>query len=286
MRIACIGEAMIELAMQGDSAQVGVAGDTLNTAIYLHRAAPALNVDYVTRLGDCDFSERIRSFVVAQGLGGDRTEMMPGQSPGLYAITTSDIGERSFAYWRNASAARTLFEGNDFSALDGYDTVYLSGVTLAILPHPVRLGLVDWLDRTNVRLVYDSNYRPRLWDSVEHARQITTALWARADIALPSIDDEMALFDETSKQVATRFAGFEGRGALKRGEAGPISLGEAVDQTYPPALRVVDTTAAGDSFNGGYLGAILTGASQAEALRAGHDLAAQVVQYRGAIMAT
>lgn len=284
MRIACIGEAMIELAMQGDTAGVGVAGDTLNTAIYLHRAAPDLSVDYVTRLGDCAFSERIRSFVAAEGLGCGRIEMMPGMSPGLYAITTTEAGERSFTYWRSAAAARSLFEGNDFSVLEGYDVLYLSGITLAILPHPVRLALVEWIGASDARLAYDSNYRPRLWDSADHAREITTRLWDRADIALPSIDDEMALFEETAAEVEARFAGFVGIGALKRGESGPMSLGEAVDQTYAPAPRVVDTTAAGDSFNGGYLGALLAGASQAEALRAGHDCAAQVVQYRGAII--
>jgi len=46
----------------------------------------------------------------------------------------------------------------------------------------------------------------------------------------------------------------------------------------------VDTTAAGDSFNGGYLAALFSGQSQAQALRSGHDLAAQVVQHRGAII--
>ena len=58
-RIACIGEAMIELSMLETGAKVGVAGDTLNTAIYMHRAAPDLQVEYVTCLGDDPFSGRI-----------------------------------------------------------------------------------------------------------------------------------------------------------------------------------------------------------------------------------
>lgn len=58
MRIACIGEAMVERLMQGDQAAVGVAGDMLNTAIYLHGCAPYLQVDCVTRLGYCDVSAR------------------------------------------------------------------------------------------------------------------------------------------------------------------------------------------------------------------------------------
>ena len=43
MKIACIGEAMVEVALIGPNgaAKVGFAGDVLNTAIYLRRALPA-----------------------------------------------------------------------------------------------------------------------------------------------------------------------------------------------------------------------------------------------------
>ena len=198
MRIACIGEAMLELSVQGNSAEMAVAGDTLNTAIYLKRNAPDCQVDYISRLGNCSFSHRIRDFISAQNVGVEAIEMRADETPGLYAITTSDAGERSFTYWRSASAARTLFDTGDFGILSGYDTLYLSGISLAILPHAVRLAFLNWLGQSNVQLIYDSNYRPRLWDSTDHARQITRSMWYRADIALPSIDDEMALFDETA----------------------------------------------------------------------------------------
>ncbi|MDT2075859.1 MAG: PfkB family carbohydrate kinase, partial [Planktomarina sp.] len=42
--------------------------------------------------------------------------------------------------------------------------------------------------------------------------------------------------------------------------------------------------AAGDSFNGGYLGSLLSGNSQADALMHGHNLAMTVIQYHGAII--
>lgn len=283
-RIACIGEAMIELSMTGAQANVGVAGDTLNTAIYLRRSAPNVQVDYVTCLGTDPFSRQILDFIGEQDIGTQTIRMIEGASPGLYAIVTTPEGERSFTYWRSTSAARRLFEDGNFDLLKGYDAIYLSGISVAILPDSVRHGLLDWVKASGVRLIYDSNYRPALWENEAQARKVTTAYWAQADIALPSIDDEMALFGETEQMVEARFLAGQASGALKRGADGPLSLGSDVSQTYPPASSVVDTTAAGDSFNGGYLGAILSGQSQKSALMAGHTLASNVVQHRGAIM--
>ncbi len=286
-KVAAVGEAMIELSLQSEIAQVGVAGDSLNTAIYLKRAAPQIDVDYVTCLGDDPFSDQIESFIASQKIGTAQCHRIADKSPGLYAITTADDGERSFTYWRSASAAREMFksdQGYDFSALEQYDLVYLSGISVAILPDPVRRALLAWLADTPVKLAYDSNYRPRLWENVATARDITAAFWRRADICLPSIDDEMVLFDETAAAVTTRFEKLGTKGALKRGAAGPVSLGERVSQTFDAAAKVVDTTAAGDSFNGGYLAALLSGQSQAEALCSGHACASRVVQFRGAIV--
>jgi 2-dehydro-3-deoxygluconokinase len=49
--------------------------------------------------------------------------------------------------------------------------------------------------------------------------------------------------------------------------------------------KVVDTTAAGDSFSAGYLAKRLTGGNTEEAAIAGHKLAGTVIQHAGAIIA-
>ncbi|MEO0863188.1 MAG: sugar kinase [Pseudomonadota bacterium] len=287
MRVAALGEAMIELTMRNGTADVGVAGDTLNTAVYLARSAPSLQVDYVTRLGDEAFSDRIRAFIAAQGVGTGRIEVEPNAMPGLYAITTDAAGERSFSYWRATSAARRVFSDTGFAALEGFDVIYLSGISLAILPAQARDALIDWLHefrKAGGRVAYDSNHRPALWPDAATARQVNSRLWALCDIALPSLDDEMAIAGEDAGTVTARFVALGKSGALKRGSDGPLCLETGHGTGFPAAPKVVDTTAAGDSFNGGYLAARLTGASQADALRAGHDLAARVVQHRGAIL--
>lgn len=290
MKIAAIGEAMIELSMDGATAAVGVAGDTLNSAIYLKRTAPDLQIDYVTRLGTEPFSTRIWDFIAAQGVGTGAIERDPNGTPGLYAITTDESGERSFTYWRESAAARSVFmstEGPDFSVLSGYDVVYLSGISLAILPDHTREALLRWLAAyrsTGGQVVYDSNYRPRLWKDKPTAQRVNAEMWALSDIALPSIDDEQAITGESAETVAARFVAMGRTGALKRGPAGPLCLATGTTADYAAATRVVDTTAAGDSFNGAYLGTLLSGKSQADALRAGHDLAARVIGHKGAIL--
>jgi 2-dehydro-3-deoxygluconokinase len=291
MKVGCIGEPMVELSLDGsDTAQLGYAGDTLNTAIYLARAG-GCEVHCVTSLGGDAFSDKMVEFIAGEGVEVSRIARHPTRRPGLYAITTDASGERSFTYWRDNAAAREMFGADDaldFSSLDGLDVAYFSAITLAILSPAARLGLISYLTEARARSVqvaFDSNFRPALWESHEVAREMIEAAWQITDIALPSIDDEMQVFeDDDATAVVARFKGYGVKqGALKNGPSGPISLGEDVEQNYLPAGHVVDTTAAGDSFNAGYLGAILTGDNQAQALVKGHDLASMVVGVKGAI---
>jgi len=301
MSIACIGEAMVELSLGDsieDAANIGYAGDTLNTAIYLKRClGEAVQVCYVSALGDDPLSNRMIDFMHSESLVSTHIERRAGRLPGLYAINTDNAGERTFSYWRSESAARSLFQqddGLDFSVLDNFDILYLSAITLAILPSKVRIALIDKLkflrDTAAKRIVFDSNFRPVLWENLDTARLTVAAAWQACSIALPSIDDEMQLFgDATETDVITRLRQYGIRnGALKRGEQGPFSLSEGQEQkTFTSAvdkIQGVDTTAAGDSFNAAYLAAILDGRTEYEALQAGHGLACKVIGHRGAII--
>jgi 2-dehydro-3-deoxygluconokinase len=212
---------------------------------------------------------------------------------GIYSVQTDAQGERSFAYWRDNSAARQLFRhAEDFAALDQADLLYLSGITLAILSPEARASLMERLQRlrqAGKRIAFDSNYRPRLWPDVETARRAITQAWSITDIALPSLDDEMALFDDPDEEsVLQRLRGLGLReGALKRGAIGPIALDQSVTSPpFLPAAQVADTTAAGDSFNGGFLASWVEGADTMSSMSAGHDLARIVVSRPGAIVET
>lgn len=297
LKIACVGEAMVELSLTRipGPGVIGIAGDTLNAAIYMRRALPQPHqVAFVSMIGSDPMSDQMQTFIDREGVSTETLGRDPDHLPGIYAVNTDAAGERSFLYWRENSAARRLFQVGghiSFDVLDGFDVIYFSAITLAILPRRVREGLFDWIARFRAaggRFAFDSNYRPRLWDSRQEAQHWVEQAWRHCDIALPSIDDELALFGDTSEAaILARFADYSiPVGVLKRAERGPTAIppSYAPAAPYAPAPIVVDTTAAGDSFVGTFLAHHLTGASLPDAMLAAHTCSATVVGHKGAIV--
>ena len=287
LKIACIGEAMIEFSIGNNAPQMGFAGDTLNTAIYLRRNLPRPHeVSFVTVLGRDEYSDQMINFIADEGVGTSDIPRHPSHLPGLYTISTADDGERSFHYWRENSAARTLF-ATGFDVLKKFDVIYFTGITLAILPADVRERFLGWLRDCGKTLAFDSQYRPILWGDKMAAQQAIKSAWQLCDIAFPSSDDETALFSDPSEADIIKRLNLWGvtQGALKRGSSGPRSLlnGQGTHVIYKPATKVVDTTSAGDGFNGAFLASFLQHADTEMALTAGHNCAVEVIAHHGAI---
>lgn len=295
LKLLAIGEVMAEIRQNAaDGFAVNFAGDTFNTAIYAARALGGKRaVGYLTRIGMEPLSTALLDMAKAEALDISAITRDDERNIGIYSVATDAAGERSFHYWRSESAARQLYSNvEDVPELPDADILYLSGISLAILSPLARRLLWTALDARRSsgasKIAFDSNYRPKLWEDAATARQVMNAFWDITDIALPSLDDEMALYDDASEaDVIARFAKRKWDGlAIKRGEKGPVSppLTDSDLPGFAPAQKVVDTTAAGDSFNAGYLAAYLQGRDAAACLLAGHDLAAQVVGAPGAIM--
>ncbi|ESY49345.1 sugar kinase [Mesorhizobium sp. RSR380A] len=289
--VASIGECMLELSGQaGPNWRMGFAGDTFNTLWALHALSGERPATYVSAFGDDPFSQGQISFFAENGIDIGASPVIPGARPGLYAITLTGA-ERAFTYWRSDAAARRL--ASDPAALakslENQALVYFSGITLAILDAAARKTLLAEVAKARAAgslVAFDPNYRPRLWQSREEAQAAILDALAVADIALPTFPDEQMLFGDSAPQAtAERFGKLVGEVVVKNGEEPAlIATGGALQPV--PAQHVatpVDTTGAGDSFNGGYLAARLAGHAPADAVQRAHRVAAAVVQVRGAL---
>ncbi|WP_400082205.1 sugar kinase [Yoonia sp. R78084] len=295
-RTVCIGECMIEMAPTDITGQfqMGFAGDTMNTAWYLRGLLGAEHqVDYFTALGGDSASRQMLAFLRQAGLGVDHIVQRNDRSVGLYLIQL-DNGERSFSYWRGQSAARTLAQDNTVleAVLKDADYAYFSGITLAILPPQDRAHLRDALVALRARggqIVFDPNLRPALWSDPQEMRDEIMASAAISTMVMPSHEDEATWFnDRAPEATAWRYAAAGAQTVVVKNGAGAMFTCDGGHGAWhdPVAVKdVVDTTAAGDSFNAGFLAAAIRSAPLSEAVRSGAQLASKVIQSRGALVA-
>jgi 2-dehydro-3-deoxygluconokinase len=294
-RVVCVGEVMIELAREPDGRLgFGCGGDTFNMAIYLARAG--IEVAYATALGDDRYSDGILALATAEGVRSEAVLRVPDRLPGLCLIETDATGERQLFYWRERSPARELLELPDWGrvadAMLGAKLVLFSGITLSIYSNNAIgrfLAVVEMARQKGVTIAFDGNFRPRGWSGdIARARAVFMETLKRVDIALPTYDDEALLWgDPRPEATIERMQAFGiAEIAVKNGAHGALVAAGGKRELVPvPEVVVpVDTTAAGDSFNAGYLAARLSGKPPGEAAADAHRLAAQKIRHRGPIM--
>lgn len=294
--IGFIGECMIEVSGTIPSPlKLGFAGDTFNTAAYLARLLREKGrIEYLTGLGSDMLSDKMRNFLELNGVGISKIRVVPDKRPGLYLIETSDNGERTFHYWRGEAAAKFFLddiEPEDFATeLTKFDAVYLSGISVAILTDQGKTTLLEALRlarEKGLKMYFDTNYRPLLWKSPQETKKWFDSFVPLADIAMITDTDLIQLYDIQPSETEAIVRKYNiPEAVLKSGERPCIISAEGRRITVPACKvkKVVDTTAAGDSFNAAYLAARLQGFSSQQAAICGHQLAAKVIQEHGAII--
>lgn len=301
-RIVCVGDAAIELSRGSDGRfALGCGGDVFNVAIYLARAG--LNTAFATALGDDPYSDAIVALANVEGVATDLILRLGARQPAVSIVEAGRAGERSVRSWRDGAPASELFELADWTriaaALMAARLIYFSGVTLSLYSSAGigrLLAVVEAARAQGVKVAFDGNFRPRDWrGDLARARTVFIEALKRTDIALPAYDDEAVLWGDPSPEATVaRLQAFGiGEIAVKNGphsaliaHQGAPAGGSGSSQEFVPVPEVtepVDSTAAGDGFNAGYLAARLFGNGPAEAAAAAHRLAGMVIRHRGAL---
>jgi 2-dehydro-3-deoxygluconokinase len=263
-RAVCVGEVMVELLRGGDGRfSMACGGDTFNTAVYLARAGA--DVAFATALGDDPYSDGILALIAAEGVASEAILRANGRLPGLYVVDVDRAGKQHLNFWRDQTPARDLFELPDWNrvaaSLLGAKLVYFSGITLSLYSNTGLgrfLAVIEVARQNGAKIAFDANFRPRNWKGdLSRARTVCMEALKRADIALPAYDDEAVLWGDPSPQATVeRLQAFGiAEIVVKNGPNSALVMAQGASEFVPvPEVVVpVDTMAAGDGFNAGYL---------------------------------
>ena len=293
--VVTVGEAMVELWEEASgTVHQSFGGDALNVAVYLARAAPEVRVMLGSAIGDDDMSGALVELCTLEGVDTSHLARVPRTRIGTYLVRVDDAGERTFEDRRSHSPFRGSLDAGDDLLPDParVDLLWFSGITLAVLHDLGRerlLGYAGSVRGVGGQVAYDPNYRPTLWGDVEEARRWAIRAASSADIVLASVDDGRQLMDRTGARAVTdAFLEMGAKEVVVTDGPAPCVLSSNGRVEEMPSIVanavVVDTTAAGDAFDAGYLSRRVHGADPSSCAIAGHRLAARVVAHRGAII--
>ena len=289
-----LGECMVELRSTGKTTMhQSFAGDVYNSAVYLKRCFPDIHTSIVTAIGHDKLSEDMLTQFSSEHLDTELVFRHDTKVCGLYLVETDSVGERSFTYWRSDSAARRIVEFFSEDVIDHMkagDWLFFSGISLAVIEVEARStfwNIVQRLHESGIVIVFDPNYRARLWRTEDEARDQFRHAFSLANIVLPGVEDLSLLFGINDAQAVVDFCrSFDiGEIVVKNGPDSVTTYTNGELHHHPVATvkNVVDTTSAGDAFNGAYLGARISGKSVEEAVGIAASAAGIVIQYPGAI---
>lgn len=285
---------MLELSCEGDLRNArnfsrSFGGDTLNTAVAATRLGSS--VSYLTRIGQDAFAPALQEMILKEGVNMGPSRAGKGTT-GVYFVSVDAEGERDFVYYRKDSAA-SLLGPDDINPefIKSAKIIFASGISLAI-SDSARKAVVKAFKiarEAGILTAFDPNYREALWQSEERSIDAMNEILPLVDILLPSFPEDTASIINFNKpeQVVDYFL-FKGVKlvAVKAGAQG-CYLGYKREVQHIPAMpiRAVDTTGAGDAFNGGFLHGLANEESLLNCAKLGVTTAGLKVLNRGSAAA-
>ena len=236
-------------------------------------------VSMIGRLGNDAFGTQLRASLEAAGVDTKAVEVVPTSS-GIALITTAEDGQNAIVVVPGANGELSPRELEKHVAL-----IREAGIILTQLEIPLETIelLATIARRENIPLMLDP----------APARALPASLLASVDWLTPNETETQTLLQRASSELRSEKLEDAAQQLLQQGCRNVIlKLGErgcyvalgSGERTLVPAYRVkaVDTTAAGDAFNGAFATALLRGSDPVASVRFASAVAAISVTRHGA----
>ena len=292
-RIAALGEPLLELQPTDDGGiRLAFGGDVANSMICLSRmlGAGIEWISLVTALGDSSYSAWLRQRLMRESI--HVIEPSIEGEPGIYGLPLEPAARTGFSYWRAQSAARAFLQSADFDRFEDLlgdaQLLLVTGITLALCSEASFEHLCRWVDRhrDDCRVVFDYNFRRRLWDSEAQARKRISTFEQLAAVIATGAEDEAALWGAAdTAQIIQRVSRMPAEYLIRGGSEGCwVGAGQECQHVPTEPVTVVgDTAGAGDCHLAGYIAARISGCGRADAAAYANKAAAVIVSQRGSV---
>jgi 2-dehydro-3-deoxygluconokinase len=255
--VIAMGEPMFELnqTWTGGPFQPGYGGDTSNVVIAAARSGA--RTGYLTRLGADTFGREFLALWREEGVDARHVKLDAGAHTAVYFVTHGPTGHEFF-YVRTGSAASQLTAHDvPVDYIQSTRVLHLSAISQAISASAADavFAAIEIARKAGVVVSYDTNLRLKLWP-LARARAIIHEAMRSVDIALPGLDDAEQLTGLTNPDAIADFYLKLGAKivALTLGKSGSlIATTDRRQRLTSMTVAAVDTTGAGDTFDGAFL---------------------------------
>lgn len=264
-----------------------MSGAEVNVSIGLSRLGH--KTEYLTRLGDDPFGHYIKKSLEKNGIGTSLITFDDVYRTGIQLKNrTTDGSDPCAPYYRKGSAASRITPSEiEQIDLSDVDLVHVTGIppALSLSAREATFRLIDRAKEAGIRVTFDPNLRPALWENTETMRTVINQLSEKADLILPGIAECEILTGSRDFDEIFRF--YRNMGIhiviIKDGSKGAFvnENGETYSVPGFKVEKVVDTVGAGDGFAVGVISGILEGLSVKESVRRGNAIGAIQVTHRG-----
>jgi fructokinase len=258
--IVVAGEALIDLIVRPDGRLVPVAGGgPYNTARAIGRLG--LDVAWLGVLSRDHFGHVLERELAADGVSlalAERTDL-----PTTLAVAELDEGgAATYRFYVDSTSAPALATEALAAGLPmSTRAVHVGTLGLVLEPMATTLEALIADLPGDVLLMVDPNCRPSIIRDPHGFRARIGRVLARADVVKVSNEDLAFLLPDTMADESARRAGALGpRVVLITDGARPVRawIDGAVCEVEAPAVTVVDTVGAGDTFGGAFLACLLS----------------------------
>ena len=276
--VTALGELLIDFASLGADeagyptmkANPGGAPGNFLAALNTYGAKTA----FLGKVGEDTFGHLLVKTLESAGLETKGIVLDPQAFTTLAFVTFSPEGDRSFSFARKPGAdTRLTFEELDLDLIDNAKILHFG--TLSLTDEPVRTTTqraVEYAREKGKIITFDPNLRLPLWNSPEEAKE--QILWGLDHADVVKISDEEVEFlwgIKDEKEAADLLIGKYGvkLAMITLGPKGAyVENKNASARALSPAVKVVDTTGAGDIFGGSAVSQLLKTGKAPEELNA------------------